>query len=190
MSPSAKSIPNLLTALRLLLLPLLWWLVLTERTVWLGVGIAIAGITDKLDGVLARRLNATSAWGSRFDSMADHLLFGSMLVWMVLLRPEFIREQAVPIVVWIVLGIASFLVGWFKFRRVADLHLDSARRAVFLSYLFMIHLLVFEEYSRLFFYVAVAANILGASETLLVLLTRDRVDEHIGTVLSGRGRHG
>ncbi|CAN5724451.1 hypothetical protein BH23GEM7_BH23GEM7_22600 [soil metagenome] len=190
MPPSAKSIPNLLTTLRLLLLPLLWWLALSERTVWLGIGIAIAGITDKLDGVLARRLKATSAWGSRFDSMADHLLFGSMLVWMVLLRADFIREQAVPILVWIVLGIASFLVGWFKFRRVADLHLDSARRAVFLSYLFMIHLLVFEEYSLPFFYLAVAANILGASETLLVLLTRDRVDEHIGTILSGPGRRG
>lgn len=190
MPPSAKSIPNLLTALRLLLLPLLWVLALAERSLLLGVGIALAGITDKLDGVLARRLNAITAWGSHFDSLADSLLFISMMAWLVLLRPEFIREQAVPILIWIALGLASYVVGWIRFRRVADLHLYSAKTAVFLGYLFIIHILVFEDYSRPFFYLTIGACIVGAAETLLVLLIRNRVDEHIGTILSRRPHPG
>lgn len=180
---SLKAIPNLLTALRILLLPVLWALALTGYEVLLAVGIAVAGSTDKLDGVLARRLNATSTWGSHFDSLADGLLFASMMSWLVLLRPEFIREQAVPILVWIALGIASYLVGWLRFRRFADLHLYTAKTAVFLGYLFIIHILIFPDYNRPFFYLTIGMCILGAGETLLVLLTRDRVDERIGTIL-------
>lgn len=67
-------LPNLLTALRLLALPLLVWAVLadagwTALTLFLG-----AGLTDVLDGWVARRFGLTSAFGAMFDLLADRLL--------------------------------------------------------------------------------------------------------------------
>src|SRR5215218_108248 len=69
-----STVPNQLTALRLAMLPVLWVLALLGRPVWLGIGVMVASVTDMLDGWLSRRWNQTSEFGSRLDSIADHLL--------------------------------------------------------------------------------------------------------------------
>lgn len=67
-------LPNLLTALRLALLPLLAWAVLTDRG-WIAVALFLgAGLTDVLDGWVARRLGLASSFGAMFDLLADRLL--------------------------------------------------------------------------------------------------------------------
>lgn len=188
-----KSIPNLLTAMRVVLVAMLWIPALMGEAVVVGVGLAVAGLTDTADGILARRLHAASSLGSRYDSIADHLLFASVLGWLVLLRPAFIQEQATLLLIWIGIGLVSLVVGWLRFGRFADLHLYSAKVAVVLGIIFAVHALVFDEYSRGFFRLAIAVAILAATEMLLVQITRDRIDERIGSILSdcfGRERRG
>jgi CDP-diacylglycerol--glycerol-3-phosphate 3-phosphatidyltransferase len=67
-------LPNLLTALRLLALPFLVWAVLADAG-WIALALFLgAGLTDILDGWLARRLGQCSAFGAMFDLLADRLL--------------------------------------------------------------------------------------------------------------------
>lgn len=67
-------IPNLLTFSRLLLaLPLGVLIVRQEFDLALGVGF-LAGVTDALDGFVARRLKAFSRFGAALDPMADKVL--------------------------------------------------------------------------------------------------------------------
>lgn len=67
-------LPNTLTLLRLVLAAPLAWLVLREHYTWaLAVGL-LAGLTDALDGLLARRLNALSRLGGALDPVADKVL--------------------------------------------------------------------------------------------------------------------
>ncbi|MEI6079427.1 MAG: CDP-diacylglycerol--glycerol-3-phosphate 3-phosphatidyltransferase [bacterium] len=69
-----KHIPNLITASRLLLLPVLMWLLWTDNLVygWYAAGVlAIIGISDLLDGYLARRWNVVSNIGKIIDPAAD-----------------------------------------------------------------------------------------------------------------------
>jgi cardiolipin synthase len=68
------TIPNLLSILRLAGVPLFLWLVLgPEADGWaLGV-LMISGVTDWLDGYLARRLHQTSQLGQILDPVADRL---------------------------------------------------------------------------------------------------------------------
>ena len=75
-----KLIPNLLSAARLALAPYLF-MVLWRREYTLALGlILIAGITDGLDGLLARKLRAASRLGAYLDPIADKvLLSGSFL---------------------------------------------------------------------------------------------------------------
>ena len=75
-----KLIPNLLSAARLALAPYLF-VVLWRREYTLALGlILIAGITDALDGVLARQLRAASRLGAYLDPIADKMLLsGSFL---------------------------------------------------------------------------------------------------------------
>lgn len=183
-----STVPNQLTVLRLATVPLLWVLVLFGHPVWVGAGVMVAAATDVLDGYLSRRWNQTSEFGSRMDSVADHLLAISMTLWLVLLRPFLFREQRWPLIAWAAFALLVLLLSWLKFRRFVDLHLYSSKGAVFLAWLFGIPLLVLGRYPgwRVQFWITLAACFLAAAESLAVILTRDRVDEHIGSILLRR----
>src|SRR6476661_4130501 len=77
----AWTVPNLLSALRLLGVPLFLWLVLgpEEDTIALVV-LMLSGVTDYLDGYLARRLNQTSKLGEILDPVADRLYILSTVI--------------------------------------------------------------------------------------------------------------
>ena len=179
-------VPNQLSLLRLALVPALWAVALTGRPVWVGVGVAVAATTDWLDGYLSRKGNQTSAFGSRIDSVADHLLAISTALWMALLRPEFYRAEKWPMIGWAAFALFVLAVSWIKFRRFVDLHLYTSKLAVVLSFFFAIPLLIFGDYHPAHFYLTWAACLLAAAEALYAILTRERVDEHIGTVLRRR----
>ncbi len=187
-----RSLPNLLTGARLLLIPVLWVLALRGEAAYVGIGVVVAWITDALDGFLARRLEAATPLGSHFDSIADALLFVSALCWIALLYPEFVREQAVPLAVWAAIGGASYLVGWIRFRRLADVHLYSAKAANFVGLAFASWLLVFGGYPAALWYFTLAVGLVGATETLLAVLTQDDPDRPRATLLEElfRGRSG
>jgi CDP-diacylglycerol--glycerol-3-phosphate 3-phosphatidyltransferase len=70
-------IPNIITSLRILLLFPLFGLLATGALEWRWAALAcflLAGLTDVLDGWLARKLNQTSALGAILDLIADRLL--------------------------------------------------------------------------------------------------------------------
>ncbi|HSE07991.1 MAG TPA: CDP-alcohol phosphatidyltransferase family protein [Nocardioidaceae bacterium] len=68
------TIPNLLSILRLAGVPLFLWLVLGPKEDGWALGVLlVSGITDWLDGYLARRLHQTSQLGQILDPVADRL---------------------------------------------------------------------------------------------------------------------
>ncbi|MFL6061715.1 MAG: CDP-alcohol phosphatidyltransferase family protein [Marmoricola sp.] len=75
------TLPNAVSALRLLGVPLFLWLVLgPELDVVALVVLMLSGITDWLDGYLARRLNQTSKLGEILDPVADRLYILAVVV--------------------------------------------------------------------------------------------------------------
>ncbi|MFE9099632.1 CDP-alcohol phosphatidyltransferase family protein [Actinomadura geliboluensis] len=74
------TVPNVLSMARLVGVPLFLWLVLVEADWWaLGV-LVFAGLSDWLDGKLARALNQTSKLGMVLDPAADRLYILATLV--------------------------------------------------------------------------------------------------------------
>lgn len=68
------TVPNVLSILRLSLLPLFLWLVLgPEADGWAVALLMVMGISDYLDGYIARRWNQYSAVGEILDPVADRL---------------------------------------------------------------------------------------------------------------------
>jgi cardiolipin synthase len=80
------TIPNLLSMARLLGVPVFLWLVLApvfdgpQRDGWALLVLALSGVSDYLDGKLARRWNQVSALGRILDPAADRLYILSTLV--------------------------------------------------------------------------------------------------------------
>jgi CDP-diacylglycerol---glycerol-3-phosphate 3-phosphatidyltransferase len=84
------TIPNLLTLLRIALIPLL--IVVYFSSIPYAMPIAavifgVAGLTDLLDGYLARKLNKASAFGAFLDPVADKLIVACALVIVVYRHP-------------------------------------------------------------------------------------------------------
>jgi CDP-diacylglycerol--glycerol-3-phosphate 3-phosphatidyltransferase len=85
------NIPNLLTWLRIILIPLFLAIYYVPDTWLSGPGknmtatalFAFAAITDWLDGYLARSLNQTSAFGAFLDPVADKLMVAAALILLV-----------------------------------------------------------------------------------------------------------
>lgn len=86
---NGRHLPNLLTGLRLVLAPLLPWLLVNDRAeAALGVA-AVAGLSDALDGWLAKRFGWGSRLGSLLDPIADKLMLGLAMLglWLVAALP-------------------------------------------------------------------------------------------------------
>ena len=75
-APWVAAIPNQLTALRILLAVALPFL---PRSWWLAIVIA-AGLSDLLDGIIARRFHATSDLGALLDGIADKVFVFAAVV--------------------------------------------------------------------------------------------------------------
>ncbi|MEE4303656.1 MAG: CDP-alcohol phosphatidyltransferase family protein [Wenzhouxiangella sp.] len=67
-------IPNLLTIGRMVVVPPIVWLLLIGEYQWALALAVFAGVSDLLDGWLARRFSWQSRWGGIFDPLADKLL--------------------------------------------------------------------------------------------------------------------
>ena len=97
------TIPNVLTAVRIALIPAiiaLFYLPYHWSDMACGVMFAIAGITDSFDGYLARKLGQVSPLGAFLDPVADKLIVATALVLIVSKNP-----------VWYVTLTAAVIIG-------------------------------------------------------------------------------
>jgi cardiolipin synthase len=73
-TPILRNIPNVLTAIRIVLAPLVGYCVLNGRFLPALLVFVVAGASDALDGFLARRFGLVSRFGEYLDPAADKLL--------------------------------------------------------------------------------------------------------------------
>ena len=75
------TIPNVLSMLRLVFIPVFIWVALVpEADGWAFVILAASSVTDWLDGVIARRFNMISRLGQLLDPVADRLFVASTIL--------------------------------------------------------------------------------------------------------------
>ena len=77
------SLPNKLTILRILLIPVFIVLLMNGYYYWSGAVFLIASFTDMLDGKIARKYNLITNFGKIMDPLADKLLVTSALICLV-----------------------------------------------------------------------------------------------------------
>jgi cardiolipin synthase len=108
-SDRVLTVPNALSALRLVGVPLFVWALLTHHDVLALVVLVLSGVTDYLDGNIARRFHLVSRVGELLDPVADRLYIVSTLLalawrdiipwWLVVVL--FVREAFMGVVVLI-----------------------------------------------------------------------------------------
>lgn len=81
--PHWFNVPNLLTFLRVALVPVILWLLTVEHETaqwWAFAVFVFAALTDTVDGWVARRWQGVTAWGQLADPIADKLLIIGALI--------------------------------------------------------------------------------------------------------------
>ena len=105
------TVPNVLSLFRLLLIPVIMWLYIVKKDpVWTTVILALSGITDIVDGIIARKCNMISDFGKAFDPVADKLTQIAMLFCLVSRFQWMLLPLCVMVVKEITAGILGLLV--------------------------------------------------------------------------------
>ncbi len=108
MSSRIITVPNLLTIFRMVLIPVFVSLLFYQRFVWALVVFLVAGLTDGLDGLLARRFNQKSQLGTILDPIADKMM---MITSFVVLSMRSVFPPPVPshlpIPFWVTIAVIS-----------------------------------------------------------------------------------
>ncbi len=128
--------PNLLTSLRIVMIPVLvivfYLLPLEWRYIASALVFSIAAVTDWLDGYLARKLGQTTTFGAFLDPVADKLIVAVALVLLVEVHASAIL--AVPAIVIVCREIvASALREWmaqYSTRSVAVSYLAQVKTTI------------------------------------------------------------
>jgi cardiolipin synthase len=98
-----KNIPNILTMLRMIIVPVLGYFLFYEKYTIAIVLFTIGGFTDVIDGQIARKYNLITKWGKFFDPLADKLMQITALTFLV-------WRNFIPVVVLIIVVVKELLM--------------------------------------------------------------------------------
>lgn len=74
------NIPNLITLGRVILVPVVFWLLVSGQTQLAFFAFVLAGVSDAVDGFIAKRFGLSTELGAYLDPLADKLLIVSIFV--------------------------------------------------------------------------------------------------------------
>jgi cardiolipin synthase len=78
--PGPLNIPNLITLGRVILVPIVFWLLVSGQTKLAFFAFVLAGVSDAVDGFIAKRFGLSTELGAYLDPLADKLLLVSIFV--------------------------------------------------------------------------------------------------------------
>jgi cardiolipin synthase len=111
------NIPNLLTLFRLLLVPIFVILVIYGQTFYAFLAFIIAGVTDALDGFIARVFSQQTVLGAYLDPIADKLLLISsyIVLGIIGIIPPWLAVLVISRDIFILIGVAVLFINHKSF---------------------------------------------------------------------------
>ena len=121
------NVPNVLSALRIALVPVLLALAWHGAVVPFAIVFAVGLASDVLDGILARRLGQVTELGARLDQWGDFALWLSLPLAAWWLWPDIIVREAPYAAIAIACMLAPTAIAWAKYRAVPGYHTWSVK---------------------------------------------------------------
>jgi len=172
-----KAIPNCISVSRIIF-SLILIFVKPLSTVFYAIYI-ICGLTDIVDGFIARKTGTTSSLGARLDSMGDMVMVGVLLL---VLYP--IINPPTQIIIWTIsigiIRLASMAVALKKYKTFAGLHTYGNKITGIVLFIFPI-LLLYINTNVLMYIICVVASI-SAIEELIIKLTSSQLQLNIKSI--------
>lgn len=135
MNPAKNQIvnaPNLVSLLRILVAPVLFYFALNQQPLWFIAAVLFAEFTDVLDGFLARTLKQITPLGSHLDSWGDFVIYSTMAICAWILWPDILQREIVYFSIIVLSFTLPALIGFIKFHTFTSYHTWSVKLAVVL----------------------------------------------------------
>lgn len=172
------NIPNILTLLRILLVPvylIIFYSVKKNRLIYAAIVYIIAGISDVLDGYIARKYDLKTKLGAVLDPLADKLMTFAVLI-------SFTTADLIPYWVLIIMGakeglmiIGGFILYLMKGNKVLPSN-KYGKIATFSFYMAILSI-AFDfpgpNITKLLVLLTVAINLLAFVNYLIIFLSKD-----------------
>ncbi|SEG77646.1 CDP-diacylglycerol--glycerol-3-phosphate 3-phosphatidyltransferase [Bosea lathyri] len=116
-NPAGMTLPNIITIGRLFLVPLVIVMIVNTRWQAAFIIFVLAGVSDAIDGFIAKRFNMTSELGAYLDPMADKALIVSIYITLAMVGaiPSWL---AILVVSRDVMIVSAVLLSWVMARPV------------------------------------------------------------------------
>lgn len=178
------NIPNILTIIRIILVPLylfVFYTVEENRIIYAGTIYIIAGLTDVLDGRIARKYGMVSKLGAALDPLADKLMTFAVLI-------SFTSANLIPPWVLFVIGIkevlmilGGFVLYLFKEKRVlpSNKYGKIATVSFYAAILSIVFKIPSSTLKNLLIFTTVTLNILAFINYFKIFLSKDKDSDYM-----------
>ena len=164
-----KHIANIITGSRIIFS--LTLLVIPLSSAWFYVLYLFCGLTDMIDGAIARKMNAVSSFGSKLDTAAD-------FIFMAVCAVKILPIIYLPVLLWIwiaviaIIKFANIVFGFIRIKKLVDYHTVLNKITGLLLFLLPLTLQYIEStYS--FAIVCIMATIAAIQECYYTIKTND-----------------
>lgn len=181
MKEKLLTVPNMITAFRLIGSLVLLLFIPTFSTAFF-VLYTLCGLSDAIDGTIARALKSSTEFGAKLDSIAD-LLFYTVLFFCIF--PKLLEK--LPLYIWImgisavVIRIASYLTAAIKHHRFASIH--TYMNKITSVVIFTIPYFVMTRFLIPVCILLGIITILAGTEELIIHITSKKYDPNKKTLL-------
>lgn len=150
MNPQAVNIPNILSFIRILSVPVLIYLAWEENEKAFFYLLIFAALTDALDGFIARTWNMKTQLGAKLDSTADFLLYIAAIYGIFALKLDEFGSWSIFFYLLVFFMIFPDVYALIRFGKISSLHLYSWKIGAVLLTLFVFWLF-YEGFELLLF---------------------------------------
>jgi cardiolipin synthase (CMP-forming) len=168
------NIPNLLSASRIIFLPILYMFVFSDMPFAFLITFIVLGSTDFFDGYLARKLNQVTPLGKALDTIADMLFYFSTAYFLYILYPEYISPNTVLLLVFLGFYVFAYVLSIFYYKRPVQVHTTLLRFGATLVYALVILSYMFDTAHVIT--IILITFILGCLEEMWMFIRFGRVD--------------
>ena len=176
------SIPNLLSLLRLALVPVLVVAACLNEDQLFLLLLGICLLSDMLDGYFARKLQQVTEFGARLDSWADMATYAMMILELNLIWPTIFDQQFLYLVAATLSYVLPVVVALVRFSSFPSYHTWGAKLAAVLIAPAFYLLVLYDE--QAFFRLVIIFHVLVAMEEIAITMLLKQPKTNVASILT------
>jgi phosphatidylglycerophosphate synthase len=131
--------------------------------------LGVSFFTDLIDGFLARKFQVASVMGAKLDSIGDDLTVVVGMIGLLVIKPDFIKEQKVLLIILLSLFLIQSVYALLRYRKLTNFHTRLAKLAALLQGIFLILSFFSEKPVLILFYAAAIITFLELVEEIILV---------------------